>query len=148
TRSILFRSRVHCQPSRRNACSPTRNASTRPANSSSTPTSKAIGGRRTSFDGHRRSLSVRTYRSARPTRRTSAQHATACGSSECSTKLSDGKRWALQVAEMPHVRKKGQLNVQSFGELYSHLLFDVEIFLAPNHFHGCLEPGQLRFEVI
>src|SRR5215813_2256179 len=27
------------------------------------------------------------------------------------------------------------LHVQPFGELYSHLLVDVEIFLAPNHLH-------------
>jgi tRNA(Arg) A34 adenosine deaminase TadA len=51
TRSIPFRSRVRSQPSRRNACLPTRNASTRPTNSLSTSTSRAIGGRRTSFDG-------------------------------------------------------------------------------------------------
>jgi hypothetical protein len=51
TRSIPFRSRVRSQPSRRNACLPTRNVSARPTNSSSTPTSRAIGGRRTSFDG-------------------------------------------------------------------------------------------------
>src|SRR5262245_49410920 len=50
--------------------------------------------------------------------------------------------------EMPHARKKGQFSVQPFGELYSHLLVDVEILLAPNHLHRCLEPVQLRFKVI
>src|SRR5262245_2809037 len=80
--------------------------------------------------------------------RTSIERAGAGGSSECSTNLIDGQPWVLQVGEMPHARKKGQLRVQPFGQLYSHLLVDVEIFLAPNHLHGCLELGQLRFEVI
>src|SRR5215468_4645743 len=47
-------------------------------------------------------------------------------SSECSTNLIDGQPWVLQVGEMPYPRKKGQLRVQPFGELYSHLVVDVE----------------------
>ena len=52
------------------------------------------------------------------------------------------------MGEVPYARKKSQFRAHSFGELYSHLLVDVEVFLAPNDLHGRLEPGKLRFEVI
>ena len=52
------------------------------------------------------------------------------------------------MGEVPYARKKSQFRAHSFGELYSHLLVDVDVFLAPNNLHGRLEPGKLRFEVI
>ena len=82
----------------------------------------------------------------RPTLR--LQGAAAGGSSEGVTNLIDGQHWILQMGEVPYARKKSQFRAHSFGELYSHLFVDVEVFLAPNDLHGRLEPGKLRFEVI
>src|SRR5258705_435832 len=78
----------------------------------------------------------------------SAQGAAAGGSSESVTNLIDGQHRILKMGEVPYARKKSQFRAHSFGELYSHLLVDVEVFLAPNDLHGRLEPGKLRFEAI
>jgi len=58
----------------------------------------------------------------------SAQGAAAGGSSESVTNLIDGQHWILQMGEVPYARKKSQFRAHSFGELYSHLLVDVEVF--------------------
>jgi hypothetical protein len=49
---------------------------------------------------------------------------------------------------VPDARKQREFRVDPFGELYSHLFLDIEVFLAPDHLHGRFKPGQLRFEVI
>src|SRR5215470_2320504 len=52
------------------------------------------------------------------------------------------------MGEVAYARKKRQFRAHPFGELYSHLLVDIEVFLAPNDLHGRPESAKLRFEVI
>src|SRR3954468_16989920 len=54
----------------------------------------------------------------------------------------------LEVRVVPNAGKKREFSVDPFSELDPHFFLDVEVFLAPNHLHRSVEPGQLRFEVV
>jgi hypothetical protein len=98
---------------------------------------------------HRSGLAMSVHRSAVST--TDQHFGSRCSGWRLLGKRHEPHRWpALDSAdgEVPYFRKKSQFRAHSFGELYSHLLVDVEVFLAPNDLHGRLEPGKLRFEVI